>query len=225
MAPKSTACTRPENDDRPTLWLAAAQSTSMPPPRSAQTDRATRAALFGLLQSKGLMPRPGPWLSHSRGYVAYLCNAKSNSGIDIEWIGKRDVLALARFAYSPQETRVLEALAEAERMARFTELWVLKEAAAKALGLDLFTALAQCAFEIADGLIVGRVPAAGTWQASVCAPRPECRLAYFAFTAMGGNACAPTGPLPAVSGIEWDVAGNRMRQASWPITAATGVAD
>ena len=225
MAPKSTACTRPENDDRPLLWLAAPQSTSMPPPRSAKTDRATRAALFGLLQSKGLLPRPGPWLSHSRGYVAYLCNAKANSGIDIEWIGERDALALARFAYSPEETRALEALADAERMARFIELWVLKEAAAKALGLDLFTALARCAFEIAGGLIVGRIPAVGTWQASICAPRPECRLGYFALNATGGNACRPAGPSPAVSGIDWDVASNRLRQTSWPITATTGAAD
>lgn len=199
------------------LWLALPKRGAEPPPRSPTTDRSTRAALFAHLQSLGLTPGPGPALSHSGGYVAYASQAAGTAGVDLEWVRPRDVLSLATLAYAGDEASALARLPGSERAAAFVDLWVLKEAAAKALRLDLFSALAGCRFSLADGLITGRLPAAQPWRAVVYAPRPALRLAYLE---LGGPALEPVAnPLPC---IEWFGADGEAGAGDWPCIGRGG---
>lgn len=192
------------------LWLALPARGAEPPPRSPATDRSTRAALFAHLQGVGLAPGPGAPLSHSAGYVAYASQAPGTSGIDLEWVRPRDVLSLASLAYTAEEASALARLPGSERAAAFIDLWVLKEAAGKALGLDLFSALAGCAFSLADGSITGRLPAARPWRAVVYAPRPALRLAYLELGER--SPAAAEDPPPC---IEWCAADGEARASDW----------
>lgn len=194
----------------PRLWLAVPGAGPEPPPRR-NGDRAMRAALAAHLASGGLPLRAGPGLSHSGGHVGYLADPAGRTGLDLEWIRPRDVVALARLAYAKAEARRLAALPEGARQAAFVELWVLKEAAGKALGLELPAALARCQFALAGGRIRATIPGEGRWRAGLCAPRPALRLAWFSLGA---------GPDPVA--VEWSAATGRERPARWPAVAIGG---
>ncbi len=159
------------------LWLLG-KDTQTPPKRDRQADQAARTDLFAALRARGIEPVPGPGLSHSGGFAAYGENvAGSRIGVDLEWIRERDVLSLAEFAYSPEEYAWLKTLADNERQTAFVELWVLKEAAGKALGLDLFDALGNCRFALSEKSVTPYIEGGKTWTALVFAPRPLLRLA------------------------------------------------
>lgn len=117
-------------------------------------------------------------LSHSAEHAALL-RAPSGwrVGVDLELNRPRDVLRLARFAFSERELSSLEAAAEDARPQLFYTLWTLKEAFAKSLGLELVDALRQCVFWNEDGKWQGRVPATTAWSAAVFRPRPDIFLA------------------------------------------------
>ena len=166
MAANSPPRTAPADRPRPVLWLAVPAGRGNLPRRAAGADRAMRAALLRHLERQGLAAAPGPGLSHAGGYACYLSNPAVQTGLDLEWIRRRDVVSLANFAYAPEEAHRLAALPGEERDAAFVELWVLKEAAAKALGLDLFTALASCVFSVQGGVISGAVPGGVPWRAA-----------------------------------------------------------
>jgi hypothetical protein len=177
----------------PALWLAFPRAAATPVRRSHATEQRLRDALLARMQREGLGAVPGAGLSHSGGHVACGVVAGGRVGVDLEWFAPRRTLALAEFAYSPAETAALAALPEALRGAAFLDLWVLKEASAKALGLPLLTALAQCQFALSGPAIEARWPvqptqpgaAAMSWSAWLYAPRPGLRLAWLAFTSEG----------------------------------------
>ncbi|MBS0376091.1 MAG: 4'-phosphopantetheinyl transferase superfamily protein [Proteobacteria bacterium] len=194
---------------RPRLWLAVPPRAPAPPPRRLG-ERALRARLVAHLAGRGIALRRGPGVSHAGGHVGYL-HDPAGAGLDLEWIRPRDAVALARRAYSPAEARRLAALPAARQAAAFIELWVLKEAAGKALGLDLFAALARCRFEVSGGRIRGRVPGRRRWCAALYAPRPLLRLAWFA---------PDGGPEPVA--VEWSAATGRERPARWHRIATGG---
>jgi len=195
---------------RPRLWLAVPQRAPAPPPRR-RGERELRARLLAHLAGRGVALRRGPGVSHAGGHVGYLHDPSAGTGLDLEWIRPRDAVALARRAYAPAEARRIAALPPARRAAAFVELGVLKEAAGKALGLDLFTALADCRFEVAGGRLRGRVPGRRRWRAALYAPRPLLRLAWF----------APDGGLEPVA-VEWSAVTGRERPARWRRLAIGG---
>jgi len=157
----------------------------------------------------GQRPVPGACLSHSRTFVACLAGL-GNAGVDLEWLVTRDCVSLARFAYSDEEARWVAAQDSRAQGQAFHELWVLKEAAAKCLGLDLLAALAGCRFHINGGRIDGRLPGAQEFQALLYAPRPELRLAWLTLSsdAVSAPAC-----------IEWVAGEDSRREVQWPIVA------
>jgi 4'-phosphopantetheinyl transferase len=77
-------------------------------------------------------------LSHAAGLAACVITNGTDAGIDVEGTGRvLDPLALARTAFSAAEHRELAALDPEAAAARFYEIWTLKEAYIKALGLRL----------------------------------------------------------------------------------------
>ena len=89
----------------------------------------------------------------------------------------RDARSLASIACSSDELRMLHGLSDDCRLERFYVLWTLKEAFAKALGMDLFSALAHCTFARDDGQWRGTVPTAEPWSAIVYRPWGDFVLA------------------------------------------------
>ena len=197
----------------PTLWLARPAAFDGLPPRRAGADRAMRTELFRYLESRQLGPAAGPGLSHAGGWAAYVAQEPGPTGLDLEWVRPRDVGALARFAYAPAEADALDERPPAARDEAFVALWVLKEAAAKALGLDLFTALARCEFRIDGARIEARLTSSVAWQAWLYAPRPQLRLACVTLQR------APAAPL-APAGLEWTPGAALPVTAAWPLVAA-----
>jgi 4'-phosphopantetheinyl transferase len=110
-------------------------------------------------------------LSHARGVVACAVARGADVGIDVEPVGPRErardprrgtdeILAAAELA-------ALQALPAGERPARFTELWVLREAWVKGRGASLWTATPeaiQFAFEGPTGLERHGEGEAGAWE-------------------------------------------------------------
>jgi 4'-phosphopantetheinyl transferase len=77
-------------------------------------------------------------LSHTRGLVACAFAAEMAVGIDVEATGRACRLeSLVDRVMSPWEIAALAALQDSERAERLVELWALKEAWAKSLGLGL----------------------------------------------------------------------------------------
>jgi 4'-phosphopantetheinyl transferase len=107
----------------------------------------------------------GAWVSCAVGRVAAL-------GVDIEAVRPRPrLLAFARRFYSAAEVAWLEALAEAERLAAFHDVWTLREAWLKAQGCGLRDyRRAPCTREV----LADRAPG---WQWQQIIDAPGYRLA------------------------------------------------
>lgn len=89
---------------------------------------------------------PGPWpqisLSKSGGLAALAVAANRPVGVDIQkLLAGLDVARLARRFYPPEEARFVTS-DEARQVARFTRLWVRKEACVKVSGGRLLPGLA-----------------------------------------------------------------------------------
>lgn len=163
----------------PALWLALPHAGAQPLRRARAGEQLLRDQLLARLQRDGLAAARGAGLSHSGGYVACGVAAGGVVGVDLEWHRPRRALDLACFAYAAGESARIAALPDGERDRAFLDLWVLKEAAAKALGLPLLTALARCGFSVADRRIEAKLPDASlAWSAWLYAPRPGLRLAW-----------------------------------------------
>jgi hypothetical protein len=150
-------------------------------------------------------------LSHSAGLVALAIGEPALAiGIDIEVHKSRDVISLARFAFGPEEVEGLAHQPNAVQL--FYDLWVLKEACAKALGLPLVDALRTCVFTIENRIIGGVLPTAKPWHAHIWHPRPNLSL--------GAVVVGSREPV-TVHQAEWPSG----MPASWPATAAVAGGD
>jgi 4'-phosphopantetheinyl transferase len=122
-------------------------------------------------------------LSHAQGLVACGVARATRIGIDVERVQSRvDAPAIARAHFAPAEVAMLESVPVDERDARFAELWVLKEAYIKGLGVGLGAhPLDSFAFSVDDtgGLRCeeGGETVVGPWQFALVAPSTEYRLA------------------------------------------------
>jgi 4'-phosphopantetheinyl transferase len=146
-------------------------------------------------------------LSHTRGLVACVVSHASRAddrtdegpaagdlgpdvgidvGIDVEGLRVRDapgeLLALAARFFSAAEVRGLEAEAIGDRDARFLDLWTLKEAYIKAVGLGLSIPLDSFGFRLDGHGVLQFVPPAteketAAWQFALFEPSKQHRLA------------------------------------------------
>src|SRR5690606_8497018 len=109
-------------------------------------------------------------------------------------------------AFCATEAEAVRRAHPARQPGLFLALWTLKEALAKALGLELMQALAQCRFQPdASGRWSGQVPTDRPWSAQVFTPRPDLTLAV----ACIGDA------RPCLHPWHWP----RSRPARWPVLA------
>jgi 4'-phosphopantetheinyl transferase len=122
-------------------------------------------------------------LSHAHGMVACAVTDDLDVGVDVECTDRAvNVLDIAARFFSPGEADLLEHLDPGSRCQRFFDLWTLKEALAKALGVGLSTTLSSLVFSVEDasGGITLEAPAtidANAWQFALFAPGPKHRLA------------------------------------------------
>lgn len=125
-------------------------------------------------------------LSHTRGLVACAIAAGMPIGIDVESVSRVVDRQIADRFFSHEEAAMLRECPEDLRHVRFIELWTLKEAFLKALGLGLSGSLASVSFEVgADGTIVCASDDAAEgrgFQFTLLEPAPHFRLAVAART-------------------------------------------
>lgn len=134
-------------------------------------------------------------LSHSHGHAALAVSGHGPVGIDVEVCSRRDVVALAAAAFTADEAAFVAGRDDDLAATRtFYELWVLKEACAKALGLSLTQVLQGTNFAAAirgDLTGLGERLRATDWVAWVYAPVADLRLAVFAVVNVAGAAREP----------------------------------
>jgi 4'-phosphopantetheinyl transferase len=124
-------------------------------------------------------------LSHTRGMVACAVTRDADVGIDVERID-RDVNAdgIAMRFFAPAETAALGRVAPELRAHRFFDLWTLKEALVKALGLGLSFPLNRVAFDVDELAAAPAIAFSGPpdipalqWQFELFTPAPGYRAA------------------------------------------------
>lgn len=120
-------------------------------------------------------------LSHTHGMVACAVTQAEAVGVDVECVDRRvDTAHIAARFFAPAETAQLARLDEAAQRDRFFDLWTLKEALVKALGVGMALSLNRFAFTVqplgAIGLDAPDVDA-GAWHFGLFAPGPRHRLA------------------------------------------------
>jgi 4'-phosphopantetheinyl transferase len=120
-------------------------------------------------------------LSHTRGMVACAVTSGAAVGVDVECVDREvDAGAIAARFFAPAETARIMALEGPARRDRFFDLWTLKEALVKALGLGMAGSLGLLAFTVdADGGIHVDAPGVdpGAWPFALFAPGLRHRLA------------------------------------------------
>jgi 4'-phosphopantetheinyl transferase len=125
-------------------------------------------------------------LSHTRGLVACVVARGVVVGVDVERarpLTDARQIAVSRFA--PEEVRLLDRCTASDMETRFLELWTLKEAYAKAIGLGLQVPLDSFAFAFErDDELEFAAPTGdeAPWQFWLAAVEPDARLAL----AVGG---------------------------------------
>lgn len=138
------------------------------------------------LRGKPFLVEPGACrssfsLSHTRGMVACAVTQDADVGVDVECIDRGvDPAEIASRFFAPAEAAHLQTLDEEARRGRFFELWTLKEALVKALGIGMAAALNQLVFTVSPAGIRLDAPAdidAGAWVFGLHAPGPRYRLA------------------------------------------------
>ena len=121
-------------------------------------------------------------LSHARGLVACAVALGADVGLDVELVTRAtDWRAIASRFFPSTEIAQIDGVAEAGRATRFFEIWTLKEAFAKALGVGLSQSLDASAFDLADASAItcALPPAvdAAVWHFALYTPAPDHRLA------------------------------------------------
>ena len=172
--------------DRCTAWWNAPFTADSP--GMARTGRRTAERIRCSLLLAQVRPEPGAPVSrtHSHGHAGIAVGpAGGRVGIDLEREVDRDFVRLAEFAFSPEESSRLRELPEEQRKCRFYCLWTLKEAFAKALDIDLATALAECRFAPTHDGFVATVPTGARWSAAVFEPYVGYRMAVISVAPAG----------------------------------------
>ena len=124
-------------------------------------------------------------LSHTHGLVACAVGLGADVGLDVELVTRAtDWRAIASRYFSPAEVAQIDGVADAGRATRFFELWTLKEAFAKALGVGLSQSLDTSSFDLADASAIAcRLPSAfdsARWHFALYTPARDHRLAVAA---------------------------------------------
>jgi len=121
-------------------------------------------------------------LSHARGLVACAVAAGADVGLDVETIARAtNWRGIASRYFSPAELAEIDRADPAYQETRFFELWTLKEAFVKALGVGLSQPLNAMTFSAErPDAIVFTPPcdtSAAVWHFGLYAPTPAHRLA------------------------------------------------
>jgi 4'-phosphopantetheinyl transferase len=120
-------------------------------------------------------------LTHTDGMAACVITRGDDVGIDVEATDRRtQPLDLATRYFSPFEVADLHACPESERQVRFIEIWTLKEAYVKAVGMGLSHSLQTFSFRF-DGessiCFESSTPSESSWGFRLFAPSGRHRLA------------------------------------------------
>lgn len=214
----------------PNVWLAGpeaaqhfdpAQLTAEERARSARLRRSARRQEFAVsraLRAHARLAAAQPAsesLSHSGGYAAVAHAHRSlRVGVDLEMHRTRDVLAIARMAFNEAEAHALQAASAPEREQLFYAMWTVKEALAKALGMQLMEALRCCELVVDGSSWHVCVPRAAAGRVAVYQPRTGFTLAV-ACVATDGATDHVNRMLP-IGSWSWPP----QRPASWPLIAA-----
>jgi 4'-phosphopantetheinyl transferase len=117
-------------------------------------------------------------LSHTHGLVACAIARGVQVGVDVELVSNRvNALEIGERYFAPSEVRWLRDAGEADRCARFTELWTLKEAYIKAVGSGLGVPLDSFAFGFDGASGLRFSPSETRWRFVLAAPTADSRLA------------------------------------------------
>jgi 4'-phosphopantetheinyl transferase len=123
-------------------------------------------------------------LSHTRGLVACAIGAGIPIGVDAEGAGRVvDAGAIATRYFSPSEVAALAQFGDPTHRLRFLDLWTLKEAFIKAVGIGLSQPLHSMSFGLDDGTIAFEPPpgfAAAEWHFALFEPPGPGRIAVAA---------------------------------------------
>jgi len=123
-------------------------------------------------------------IAHTRGLVACAVCLEGDVGVDVEAVrAELQPADLAQRFFATSECEGLAAVAADARPARFTDLWALKEAYIKAVGLGLSHALDTFAFSFGpDGRLSFQRPPGDTAPRvfALFEPKPGFRLAVAA---------------------------------------------
>jgi phosphopantetheinyl transferase len=154
-------------------------------------------------------PQAAESLSHSGGFAALARAPRElRVGVDLELHRMRDTLSIARTAFGETEMQALEGVADSERERLFYGMWTVKEALAKALQLDLLTALRRCEVMTHGQAWQVRIPMRAAGYVSVFQPQADLTLAV---ACIGAAAPVETWSWPP------------QRPASWPLIAAISI--
>ena len=119
-------------------------------------------------------------LSHTRGMVACIVSRCAEVGVDVESRSRPvDVDLLMRDVCSVEEQQQISMVDPSARPDRFFDLWMLKEAYLKALGLGITGALDQISFDLGTPeVIVASTPdqVAKRWWFALIGRAPEGRI-------------------------------------------------
>ncbi len=93
-------------------------------------------------------------ISHTGSLIVIAIAVSGELGVDVESVGRQTkTVEVADRYFSREEVGALMALPESEQRARFFDLWTLKEAWIKALGIGLAMPLRSFSFELTDNRI------------------------------------------------------------------------
>ena len=157
----------------------------------------------------GCGPLPSFSLTHTSGMVACAVAPPGVAvGVDVECVDRDvDPERLASRFFAPSEFAALAPLDDRARRERFFDLWTLKEAVVKALGLAVPASLPSVAFEIVErGSEVdirygGPLAGGACWTFALHTPAAGYRLAVAAAATVAASAPLTISVVPAPSTV------------------------
>lgn len=120
-------------------------------------------------------------LSHTQGFVACAVTTKMPVGIDVERIDQSlPAQEIADRYFSEEEVQQLRDCSNNLRVVRFVELWTLKEAFLKALGVGHFGSPTNISFRLNEHrnieLSASTTTGIQNWQFALFEPLPDVRM-------------------------------------------------
>lgn len=120
-------------------------------------------------------------LTHTHGLVACIVSKRVEVGVDVESRSRTiEVELLMRDVCSFDEQQQIRLAAPPDRADRFFDLWTLKEAYLKALGLGITGGMSQISFDLRTPEIIvasTQEQTAQRWWFALIGPTVECRAA------------------------------------------------